>query len=62
MKKVWESKDGSKTRKITLTIEKTTLEDKLTFLESVVILAFVYYLFLGRVRKVEVFLASAFFI
>ena len=55
MKKVCESKDGSKIRKITLTIEKTTLEDKLTFLECVVILAFVYYLFLGRVRKVEVF-------
>ena len=45
MKKVWESKDGSKTRKITLTIEKTTLEDKLRFLGSVVIVAFVYYFF-----------------
>ena len=41
MKKVWESKDGSKKRKITLTIEKTTLEDKLKFLGSVVIVAFV---------------------
>ena len=45
MKKVWESKDGNKTRKITLTIEKTTLEDKLKFLGSVVIVGFVYYFF-----------------
>ena len=54
MKKIWTLKNGRRTAKITFTIEKTTLEDKLTFLESVVILAFVYYLFLGRVRKVEV--------
>lgn len=45
MKKVWESKNGSKTRKITFTIEKTTLEDKLTFLGFVVIVGFVYYFF-----------------
>ena len=45
MKKVWTSKDGRKTTEVTLTIEKTTLEDKLTFLGSVVIVAFVYYLF-----------------
>lgn len=41
MKKVWTSKDGRKTTEITLTIEKATLEDKLTFLGSVVIVAFV---------------------
>ena len=51
MKKVWESKDGSKTRKITLTIEKTTLEDKLRFLGSVVIVAFVYYFFFRQSQK-----------
>ena len=45
MKKVWTSKDGRKTTKITLTIEKTTLKDKLEFLGSVVILAIVYYFF-----------------
>ena len=45
MKKVWTSKDGRKTTEITLTIEKATLEDKLTFLGSVVIVAFVYYFF-----------------
>ena len=42
MKKVWKSKNG---RKITLAIEKTTLEDKLKFLVASVILAFVYYFF-----------------
>ena len=45
MKKVWTSKDGRKTTEVTLTIEKTTLEDKLTFLGAVVIVAFVYYFF-----------------
>jgi hypothetical protein len=47
-------KDGSKKRKITLTIEKTTLEDKLKFLGFVVIVAFVITYFLDRVIKVEV--------
>ena len=45
MEKVWTSKDGRRTTKITFTIERTTLEDKLTFLGSVVILGFVYYFF-----------------
>ena len=45
MKKVWKSKDGKRTTEITFTVERTTLEDKLTFLGSVIIVAFVYYLF-----------------
>ena len=45
MRKVWTSKDGRRTTEITLTIERTTLEDKLRFLGSVVIVAFVYYFF-----------------
>lgn len=43
MKKVWKLKDGRRT--ITLTIERTTLEDKLRVLGSVVIVACVYYFF-----------------
>ncbi len=45
MKKVWELKNGRKITKITFKIERTTLEDKLTFLGSVVIVGFVYYFF-----------------
>ena len=45
MKKVWTLKNGRRTAKITFTIERTTLEDKLTFLGSVVVLGFVYYFF-----------------
>ena len=62
MEKVWTSKDGRRTTKITFTIERTTLEDKLTFLGSVVILGFVYYFFFKQSQKGRSILASAFFI